>query len=83
MNLQLRLIGTTLMVVTGLGLSYPTWQSVAQAETTTKPAQVAQRLSVCRQVGDDYREMYTIVEENRTITICQKGSKYYYIHTSK
>lgn len=83
MNLQFRLISTTLMVVSGLGLSYPTWQSAAQAETATQPTQVAQRVSVCRQAGDDYREMYTINEEKRTITICQKGNKYYYIQTAK
>ncbi len=88
MNLQVRLLSTTLMVVTGLGLSYTTWQPTARAEAmkttqASKVTQAAQRVDVCRQIGRDYREIYTIEEENRSITICQKGKKYYYVQSAR
>jgi len=88
MNRQIGLFSTTLMVVTGLSLSYTTWQPVARAEApkaaqTPKITQTAQRVDVCRQAGADYREMYTIEEETRSITICQKGKNYYYVQSAK
>lgn len=75
MNSQPALIGTTLMVVVGLGLA-----SVMAAEPTTR---ISQRSDICSQVGSGYVQLYTIEEETKSITICQKDQKYYYVTQAK
>lgn len=76
MNRHLTLIGSTLMVVAGLGLTH-----TIAAEPA--PQSATQRVDVCRQVGVEYQELYTIEEATRSITICQKGDQYYHIITLK
>jgi hypothetical protein len=76
MNRHFTLIGSTLMVVAGLGLTH-----AIAAEPV--PQTVTQRVDVCRQVGAEYQELYTIEEATRSITICQKGDQYYHIITLK
>lgn len=75
MNSQPALIGTTLMVVVGLGL--------ANAIAAEPANQASQTLDACRQIGSDYHQVYVIEEETRSIAICQKDDKYYYISTAK
>ncbi|MDX2242810.1 MAG: hypothetical protein NW224_19195 [Leptolyngbyaceae cyanobacterium bins.302] len=76
MNLQARLIGTTVMIVAGLGLTHAIASEPASQKT-------AQQSDVCRQAGSEYTKLYTIEEDTRSITICQKGQKYYYVTTAK
>lgn len=76
MDLQARLISTTLMIVAGLGLTH-----AIAAEPV--PSKTAQQVDVCRQAGSEYTKLYNIEEQGRVITICQKGDKYYYINTAK
>lgn len=76
MNLSLKLIGSALMVMAGLGLT-----GAIAAEPT--PATAQSRLDLCQQAGAEYRELYTIEEATRSITICQKGDQYYHIVTLK
>ena len=76
MNTQIRLIGTTLMLVAGLGLTH----AIAAASA---PGKTAHRPSVCQQMGANYTELYTIEEETRSITICQNGTTYSYITIAK
>lgn len=74
MNLKISLTSALLML-TGLG-----WNGAIAAEPQTH---MAQRSDVCRQAGEDYREVYTIDEETRSITICQKEEKYFYVAQEK
>ncbi len=64
------------MIVAGLGLTH----AIASEPTTPKTKHT---VDVCRQAGADYTQLYTIEEETRSITICQKGSQYYYVTTPK
>lgn len=80
MNLQVKLFSTTLTIVAGLGLTH----AIASEPTPQKPAQqIAQQSDVCRQYGAEYTKLYTIEEAARSITICKKGTKYYYVATAK
>jgi len=76
MNLHLKLIGSTLMIVTGLGLAH-----AIASEPTASSAN--QHMDLCQQAGAEYRQLYTIEEATRSITICQKGDQYYHITTLK
>lgn len=75
MNVHVTLASTILMMAGGLG-----WSGAIAAEPATS---TVQQPDVCRQVGEDYREVYTIDEENQSITICQKEGAYYYIAQAK
>lgn len=84
MNLQASLIGTTFMVVAGLGLIH----AIAAEPTPAKPTQqfaeqVSQQVDVCRQTNAAYRKLYTIEESDYAITICQSGNQYYHIKSEK
>jgi hypothetical protein len=80
MNLQAKLVSTTLMIVAGLGLTHAI---ASEPEPQKMAQQIAQQANVCRQYGAEYTKLYTIEEEARSITICQKGTKYYYFTTTK
>jgi len=75
MNLQARLVGTTIMIVAALGLTH-----TIAAEPSP---QTAQHIDACRRVDRNAKELYTISKANPSITICQKGNQYYYITANK
>lgn len=76
MNLHLKLIGSTLTVVAGLGITHALASEPASQTLNQQP-------DLCQQAGADYRKLYTIEEATRSITICQKGEQYYHIITAK
>jgi fructose-1,6-bisphosphatase/sedoheptulose 1,7-bisphosphatase-like protein len=83
MKLPVRLISATLMMVSGFAMS----AAIAAEPTAKSPEhsaeQTAQRVDVCQQAGAAYRQLYTIEDANRAITICQKANQFYYITTEK
>ena len=67
-------LASALIVLAGAG--------IGDAIAVEPQPQMAQKQSVCQQLGKDYQDLYSFEAEDSLITICQKGQQYYYIETA-
>lgn len=76
MHRQWTLMTSVLIALVGSGM-----ESAIAAQPQSAQAQ---KPSICRQYGSEYRDLYTFdLDSQQTITVCQKGKQYYYVKTVK